>query len=296
MVYGQTEITRDLIETRLAEGGIIEFEAPAIAIEHFLDAKPCIVFEKNGERRQLICDFVAGCDGYHGISRQSAGNGNIRQFERVYPFGWLGILSDVPPVDRELIYTNHQRGFALCSMRSHARSRFYIQCDLKDHVDNWTDDAFWNELRRRLPESAAQKLVTGPRLEMSIAPLRSFVAEPMRFGTLFLAGDAAHIVPPTGAKGLNLAASDIHYLSRALIAYYADNRTDLLDRYSDTCLRRVWKAVRFSWWFTAMMHKFGDDPLSQRLQLAELDYLTGSEAARTAMAENYVGLPFEKFE
>ena len=296
MVYGQTEITRDLIETRLADGGVIEYEAPAVAIENFLDGKPRIVYEKDGEHKELVCDFVAGCDGYHGVSRKSAGAGNIREFEKVYPFGWLGILADVPPVDRELIYTNHQRGFALCSMRSHTRSRFYIQCDLKDSVGNWSDDAFWDELRRRLPEAVAQKLVTGPRLEMSIAPLRSFVAEPMRFGALLLAGDAAHIVPPTGAKGLNLAASDIHYLSRALIAYYVDSRTDLLDRYSDTCLRRVWKAVRFSWWFTAMMHKFGDDPLGQRLQLAELDYLSGSVAARTAMAENYVGLPFENFE
>ena len=296
MVYGQTEITRDLIEARLTDGGIIEYEAPAIAIENFLDGKPRIIYAKNGERRELGCDFVAGCDGYHGVSRKSAGPGNINEFEKVFTFGWLGILSDVPPVDRELIYTNHERGFALCSMRSHTRSRYYIQCDLKDNVDNWTDDAFWDELRRRLPQTIAQKLVTGPRLEMSIAPLRSFVAEPMRFGNLLLAGDAAHIVPPTGAKGLNLAASDIHYLSRALIAYYGENRTDLLDRYSDTCLRRVWKAVRFSWWFTSMMHKFGDEPLGQRLQLAELDYLTGSEAARTAMAENYVGLPFEKFE
>lgn len=296
MVYGQTEITRDLIEARLTEGGIIEYEAPAIAIENFLDGKPRIIYAKNDERRELGCDFVAGCDGYHGVSRKSAGPGNIKEFEKVFAFGWLGILSDVPPVDRELIYTNHERGFALCSMRSHTRSRYYIQCDLKDNVDNWTDDAFWDELRRRLPETIAQKLVTGPRLEMSIAPLRSFVAEPMRFGNLLLAGDAAHIVPPTGAKGLNLAASDIYYLSRALIAYYGENRTDLLDRYSGTCLRRVWKAVRFSWWFTSMMHKFGDEPLGQRLQLAELDYLTGSEAARTAMAENYVGLPFEKFE
>lgn len=296
MVYGQTEITRDLIEARLTDGGIIEYEAPAIAIENFLDGKPRIIYSKNGERRELGCDFVAGCDGYHGVSRKSAGPGNIKEFEKVFAFGWLGILSDVPPIDRELIYTNHERGFALCSMRSHTRSRYYIQCDLKDNVDNWTDDAFWDELRRRLPQTIAQKLVSGPRLEMSIAPLRSFVAEPMRFGNLLLAGDAAHIVPPTGAKGLNLAASDIHYLSRALIAYYGENRTDLLDRYSDTCLRRVWKAVRFSWWFTSMMHKFGDEPLGQRLQLAELDYLTGSEAARTAMAENYVGLPFEKFE
>ncbi len=296
MIYGQTELTRDLIEARLNNGAIIEYEAPAVAVENFLSGKPRIIYEKNGERRELVCDFVAGCDGYHGISRKSAGPDKISEFEKVYPFGWLGILSDVPPIDRELIYINHERGFALCSMRSHTRSRYYIQCDLKDNVDNWTDDAFWDELRRRLPEHIAQNLVTGPRLEMSIAPLRSFVAEPMRFGALLLAGDAAHIVPPTGAKGLNLAAADIHYLSRALIAYYGEKRTDLLDRYSDTCLRRVWKAVRFSWWFTAMMHKVDDDPLGQRLQLAELDYLTGSVAARTAMAENYVGLPFERFE
>ena len=295
MVYGQTEVTRDLIDTRLSNGGIIEYEAPAVAIEDYTNGKPRIIYEKNGEHRELVCDFVAGCDGYHGISRKSAGQASISEFEQVYPFGWLGILADVPPVDRELIYINHERGFALCSMRSHTRSRYYIQCDLKDSVDNWSDDAFWEELRRRLPEPAAQKLVTGPRLEMSIAPLRSFVAEPMRFGSLFLAGDAAHIVPPTGAKGLNLAASDIYYLSRALIAYYDEDRTDLLDRYSDTCLRRVWKAVRFSWWFTAMMHKFGDDHHGRRLQLAELDYLTGSAAARTVMAENYVGLPFENF-
>lgn len=296
MVYGQTEVTRDLIEARLKNGAIIEYQAPAIAVEDVMSGKPRIRYEKNGERRELMCDFVAGCDGYHGISRKSVPAGNIKEFEKVYPFGWLGILADVPPIDSELIYINHKRGFALCSMRSHTRSRYYIQCDLKDSVDNWTDDAFWDELRRRLPESVAQQLVTGPRLEMSIAPLRSFVAEPMRFGALLLAGDAAHIVPPTGAKGLNLAASDIHYLSRALIAYYGENRTDLLDRYSDACLRRVWKAVRFSWWFTSLLHKFGDDTLNQRLQLAELDYMTGSDGARTVMAENYVGLPFEKFD
>ena len=258
--------------------------------------QPRIIYEQNGERRELICDFVAGCDGSHGVSRQSVDPGKIKEFEKIYPFGWLGILSDVPPVDEELIYANHKRGFALCSMRSHTRSRYYVQCSLDDSVDNWTDDAFWDELRRRLPAETAEKLITGPRLEMSIAPLRSFVAEPMRFGNLFLAGDAAHIVPPTGAKGLNLAASDIFYLSRALIAYYEENRTDLLDRYSDACLRRVWKAIRFSWWFTSMMHKFNDDPFEQRLQLAELDYLANSKAARTTMAENYVGLPFEPFE
>ena len=296
MVYGQTEVTKDLIEARLAAGGIIEYEAPAVAVEDFLDDQPRIIYEKNGRRHELICDFVAGCDGYHGVARRSVDPSKLQLFEKIYPFGWLGILSDVPPVDEELIYANHERGFALCSMRSHTRSRYYIQCELDDSVDNWSDDAFWDELRRRLPPHMAERITTGPRLEMSIAPLRSFVAEPMRFGNLFLAGDAAHIVPPTGAKGLNLAASDIFYLSRVLIAYYGEKRTDLLDRYSDACLRRVWKAIRFSWWFTSLMHRFGDDPLNYRLQMAELDYLAGSTAARTAMAENYVGLPFETFE
>lgn len=296
MIYGQTEITKDLIEARLAAGGIIEYEAPAIRVEDYADGPPRIIYEQHGQRRELICDFVAGCDGYHGVARQSIPADQITVFERVYPFGWLGILADVPPVEEELIYANHQRGFALCSMRSHTRSRYYVQCDLDDSVDNWTDDAFWDELRRRLPPEAAERVITGPRLEMSIAPLRSFVAEPMRLGRLFLAGDAAHIVPPTGAKGLNLAASDIYYLSRALIAYYQEKRVDLLDRYSETALRRVWKAIRFSWWFTSMLHKFDDDPMSNRLQVAELDYLTSSAAGRTTIAENYVGLPFERFE
>ncbi|UCG25255.1 MAG: 4-hydroxybenzoate 3-monooxygenase [Chloroflexota bacterium] len=296
MIYGQTELTKDLIEARLAAGGQIWYEAPTLAVEDYLEGKPRIIYEQDGEQRELLCDFVAGCDGYHGVSRQSAPPGSIQVFERIYPFGWLGILSDTPPVDHELIYANHERGFALCSMRSFTRSRYYVQCSLDDSVENWTDEAFWDELRRRLPPATAEKLVTGPRLEMSIAPLRSFVAEPMRFGNMFLAGDAAHIVPPTGAKGLNLAASDIYYLSRALIAYYGEQRTDLLERYSDACLRRVWKAVRFSWWFTSMMHKFDDGPIGHRLQIAELDYLTGSVAGRTTMAENYVGLPFEDFE
>ncbi|MCK6627076.1 MAG: 4-hydroxybenzoate 3-monooxygenase [Anaerolineae bacterium] len=296
MIYGQTEVTRDLIEARLKAGGVLEYEAPAIAVENFLEGQPRIIYEKNGQRYELLCDFVAGCDGYHGVSRQSVPPDKLRLFEKIYPFGWLGILSDTPPINEELIYANHARGFALCSMRSHTRSRYYVQCSLDDKVENWTDDAFWTELRRRLPEETAANLITGPRLEMSIAPLRSFVAEPMRFGKLFLAGDAAHIMPPTGAKGLNLAASDVFYLSRALIAYYNEKRTDLLDRYSEACLRRVWKAIRFSWWFTTTMHKFDDDPISHRLQLAELDYLTGSNAARMSFAENYVGLPFEKFE
>jgi p-hydroxybenzoate 3-monooxygenase len=296
MIYGQTEVTKDLIDARLETGGILQYEAPALAVEDTGTQKPRIIYEQDGRRHELVCDFVAGCDGYHGVSRPSIPEAHLRFFEKVYPFGWLGILSDVPPVDEELIYANHERGFALCSMRSHTRSRYYVQCALDDHVDNWSDQQFWDELRRRLPRDVADKVTTGPRLEMSIAPLRSFVAEPMRFGNLFLAGDAAHIVPPTGAKGLNLAVSDIYYLSRALITYYRERRTDLLDRYSETSLRRVWKAIRFSWWFTSLMHKFDDDPLGHRLQIAELDYLAGSTAAQTAMAENYVGLPFGAFD
>ena len=296
MIYGQTEVTKDLIDARLEAGGVLEYESPALAVEDIETQRPRIIYEQNGRQHELICDFVAGCDGYHGVSRQSIPDAHMRYFEKVYPFGWLGILSDVPPVDEELIYANHQRGFALCSMRSHTRSRYYVQCSLDDDVDNWSDQQFWDELRRRLPQHVADRVTTGPRLEMSIAPLRSFVAEPMRFGNLFLAGDAAHIVPPTGAKGLNLAASDIYYLSRALIAYYHEKRTDLLDRYSEASLRRVWKAIRFSWWFTSLMHKFDDEPLGHRLQIAELDYLAGSTAARTVMAENYVGLPFEAFD
>ncbi|MCB8928939.1 MAG: 4-hydroxybenzoate 3-monooxygenase [Ardenticatenaceae bacterium] len=297
MIYGQTEVTKDLVEAHLAAGGIIHYESPALAVEDYTTDQPRIIYEQNGQRQELICDFVAGCDGYHGIARKSVPAEKISLFEKTYPFGWLGILSDVPPVEEEIIYANHERGFALCSLRSHTRSRYYVQCDVNDDVANWTDDAFWDELRRRLPDEVAERVITGPRLEMSIAPLRSFVVEPLRFGNMFLAGDAGHIVPPTGAKGLNLAASDIYYLSRALIAYYNEKRTDLLDRYSEAALRRAWKAIRFSWWFTSLMHRFGDDdPINYRLQVAELDYLTGSDAARTVMSENYVGLPFEVFE
>jgi p-hydroxybenzoate 3-monooxygenase len=297
MVYGQTEITHDLMTAHIDEsGGTVHYEAPAIRVEDYDTNRPRIHYEQNSEQRELVCDFVAGCDGYHGVARKSVPAEKITTFERSYPFGWLGILSDVPPVREELIYANHERGFALCSMRSHTRSRYYIQCRSDDKVDHWTDDAFWEELRRRLPVEAAEEVTTGPRLEMSITPLHSFVAEPLRFGRLFLAGDAGHIVPPTGAKGLNLAASDIFYLSRAIIAFYKENRTDLLDRYSETALRRVWKAIRFSWWYTSLLHKFDNDPMTHRLQIAELDYLTTSVAGRTVLAENYVGLPYETFE
>jgi p-hydroxybenzoate 3-monooxygenase len=297
MVYGQTEITDDLMRAHVDEAGcIVHYEAPAIRVEDYDTDSPRIIYEQDGEQKELVCDFVAGCDGSHGVARKSVPANRHKNYERTYPFGWLGILSDVPPVNEELIYANHERGFALCSMRSHTRSRYYIQCEASDEVENWSDDAFWEELRRRLPPQAAEKVTTGPRLEMSITPLHSFVAEPLRFGRLYLAGDAGHIVPPTGAKGLNLAASDIYYLSRALIAFYKEKRTDLLDRYSDAALRRVWKAIRFSWWYTSLLHKYDDDPMSRRLQVAELDYLTGSEAGQTVLSENYVGLPYEKFE
>ncbi|HEX2996606.1 MAG TPA: 4-hydroxybenzoate 3-monooxygenase [Anaerolineales bacterium] len=297
MVYGQTEITHDLMKVHIDEaGGIVHYEAPAIRVEDYDTESPRILYEQNGEQKELVCDFVAGCDGFHGVARKSIPVDKIATFEKSYPFGWLGILSDVPPVREELIYASHERGFALCSMRSHTRSRYYIQCETGDKVENWTDDVFWEELCRRLPPEAAENVITGPRLEMSITPLHSFVAEPLRFGRLFLAGDAGHIVPPTGAKGLNLAASDIYYLSRALLAYYQDKRSDLLDHYSETALRRVWKAIRFSWWYTSLLHKLDDDPMSRRLQISELDYLVGSEAGQTMIAENYVGLPYENFE
>jgi p-hydroxybenzoate 3-monooxygenase len=297
MIYGQTEITYDLMKAHVDEaGGAVWYDTPALRVEDYETNSPRIIYEQNGEQKELICDFVAGCDGFHGVARKSLPDDKITTFERTYPFGWLGILSDVPPVNEELIYASHERGFALCSMRSHTRSRYYIQCLRDDKVENWTDDAFWDELRRRLPPEEAGKVTTGPRLEMSITPLHSFVAEPLRFGRLFLAGDAGHIVPPTGAKGLNLAASDIYYLSRAFIAYYREKRTDLLDRYSETALRRVWKAIRFSWWYTSLLHKYDDDLMTSRLQIAELDYLVGSQAARTVLSENYVGLPYEKFE
>jgi p-hydroxybenzoate 3-monooxygenase len=291
-VYGQTEVTRDLIEARDALGLKTIFEADNVSLHDFDGDHPKLRFVHDGVNREIACDFIAGCDGFHGVSRESVPTGAIRTFEREYPFGWLGILSETPPVSHELIYANHVRGFALCSMRSPTRSRYYVQCSLDDHVDNWPDDKFWDELKRRLDEEAVAKLVTGVSIEKSIAPLRSFVAEPMRFGRLFLAGDAAHIVPPTGAKGLNLAASDVHYLSQALREFYVEKSAAGLDAYSQRALARVWKAERFSWWMTSVLHRFPDtDAFSQRIQNAELDYLVGSQAATTALAENYVGLP-----
>ena len=292
-VYGQTEITRDLMEARDALGGTLVYEAEAVAPHDFDGERPRLTYRKDGAEQEVRCDYIAGCDGYHGVCRKSVPPTGLTLHERVYPFGWLGLLSETPPVSEELIYCNHPRGFALCSMRSQARSRYYIQCAADEDVDAWPDERFWDELRRRLPADAAEALVTGPAIEKSVAPLRSFVAEPLRFGRLFLAGDAAHIVPPTGAKGLNLAASDTHYLSEALIAACTAGDPSLLDSYSERCLRRVWKAQRFSWWMTSLLHRFPEDgAFGRRLQLAELDYIAGSEAASTALAESYVGLPY----
>jgi p-hydroxybenzoate 3-monooxygenase len=297
VVYGQTEVTKDLMAHRTAQGLVTVYEAEDVRLEGFDGDQPRVHFQHRGVPQVLAADFIAGCDGYHGVSRASVPTAALTTYEKVYPFGWLGILAHTPPVSEELIYSNHARGFALCSMRSHTLSRYYVQCPLSDTPQQWSDDAFWDELRRRLDPAAAAALVTGPSIEKSIAPLRSFVAEPLRFGRLFLAGDAAHIVPPTGAKGLNLAASDVHYLSQAFIEHYREHSTAGMDHYSDRSLRRVWKASRFSWWFTSLMHQFPDDghgsgAIGYRLQQAELEYLAQSEAAQTTMAENYVGLPF----
>jgi p-hydroxybenzoate 3-monooxygenase len=254
---------------------------------------PFVRYRHGGEDGELACDFIAGCDGFHGVCRPSVPASAIRTYEREYPFGWLGVLSDTPPVAEELIYVSHERGFALCSMRSHTRSRYYLQCSLSERVEQWPDELFWEELKRRLDPRAAADLVTGPSIEKSIAPLRSFVAEPMRFGRLFLAGDAAHIVPPTGAKGLNLAASDVRYLFDGLVEHYRAGRSNGLDAYSERALKRVWKAERFSWWMTMLLHRLPENgAFGARMQQAELDYLFGSNAAMTALAENYVGLPY----
>lgn len=292
-VYGQTEVTRDLMDARLAAGLTTVYDADNVSLHDFGGEQPRVRYEKDGASHEVACDFIAGCDGFHGVSRQSVSPEALTTFERVYPFGWLGLLSETPPVSDELIYNNHERGFALCSMRSTHRSRYYLQCTLDDHIDNWPDEKFWDELKQRLDPEAAATLVTGPSIEKSIAPLRSFVAEPMRFGRLFLAGDAAHIVPPTGAKGLNLAASDVHYLSTALREFYADKSAAGIDDYSRRTLARIWKAERFSWWMTSMLHRFpGTDEFSARIQRAELSYLIESDAAKTSLSENYVGLPY----
>ncbi len=292
MVYGQTEVTHDLMDARKAAGLTTIYEAGNVTVHDFDSAKPRVRYEKDGQTHEIECDFIAGCDGFHGVCRASAPRSAIREYEKIYPFGWLGILSDTPPVHEELIYANSPRGFALCSQRSATRSRYYLQVPLTDKVEDWSDEAFWQELRLRLDPEARAKLVTGPSIEKSIAPLRSFVTEPMRFGRMFLAGDAAHIVPPTGAKGLNLAATDVKFLSSALIEFYQEKSEAGIDGYSERCLRRIWRAERFSWWFTGLMHRFPENgEIGQKFQEAELDYLVNSEAGSRSVAENYVGLP-----
>ncbi len=294
MVYGQTELTRDLMAARDAAGGPTFYEAQDVAVAGFDGAHPYVTFRHNGSTHRIDCEFIAGCDGFHGVCRASLPDGAAREYEKVYPFGWLGVLSETPPVSEELIYVSSERGFALCSMRSRTRSRYYLQVPLSDNVEQWSDSAFWDELRRRLDPEAAQRLVTGASIEKSIAPLRSFVVEPLRYGRLFLAGDAGHIVPPTGAKGLNLAATDVKYLSAAFIEFFREHSSAGIDHYSARCLRRVWRAERFSWWFTNLMHRFPDDgPIAEKFKAAELDYLLHSRTALTTVAENYVGLPLD---
>lgn len=292
-IYGQTEVTRDLMQARDASGAKTIYEATDVALYDFDGDAPKVRFTKDGVEQEIVCDFIAGCDGSHGVSRASVPQDAITTYERVYPFGWLGILVDRPPVSDELIYAHHRRGFALCSMRSPTRSRYYVQVPLQEKVEDWPDGRFWDELRLRLDEETAGKLVTGPSIEKSIAPLRSFVAEPLRFGRLFLAGDAAHIVPPTGAKGLNLAVSDVRYLAEALIEFYGEGSSAGIDAYSARSLARVWKAERFSWWMTSILHTFPDtDAFGRRIQRTEFDYLVASEAAARSLAENYTGLPY----
>ncbi len=292
VVYGQTEVTRDLMDAREAAGAKTVYEAEDVSVHDFDSTRPKVRYRKDGREHEVECDFIAGCDGFHGVCRESVPAGSISNFERVYPFGWLGVLSETKPVSDELIYVCHERGFALCSMRSPTRSRYYIQCSLSERVEEWSDERFWDELRRRLDPEAASNLLTGPSIEKSIAPLRSFVCEPMRFGRMFLTGDAAHIVPPTGAKGLNLAVSDVHYLSEALESHYRGSDAEL-DGYSERALKRIWKAERFSWWMTMLLHRLPEDgPFGHKIQQAELAYLAGSRAAQTAMAENYAGLAY----
>jgi len=291
-IYGQAEIQKDLMAAHEAAGTNVVYEAEDVSLHGLAGDRPRLRYTKGGQSHEINCDFIAGCDGFHGVGRQAIPQDVIRIYERVYPFGWLGILADTPPVNHELIYANHERGFALCTMRSTTRSRYYLQVAADEDVADWSDDRFWSELRRRIPRDAADALQTGPSIEKSVAPLRSFVAEPLRHGRLFLAGDAAHIVPPTGAKGLNLAVADVRYLGQALSAHFKAGRSDLLDAYSDTCLARVWKAQRFSWWMTNLTHRFPEaSGFERRAQSAELAYIAGSKAAQTALAENYVGLP-----
>jgi p-hydroxybenzoate 3-monooxygenase len=292
MVYGQTEVTHDLMDARDASGARTIYEAEDVSLHDFDSNSPKVRYTKDGVTHEIACDFIAGCDGYHGVSRKSVPDSSIRTFERVYPFGWLGILVDCPPVAHELIYAHHSRGFALCSMRSLTRSRYYLQCGTDEKTAEWSDDRFWDELRHRLNPETAERLATGPSIEKSIAPLRSFVAEPLRFGRLFLAGDAAHIVPPTGAKGLNLAVSDVRYLAESLVEFYNERSRPGIEAYSARALARVWKAERFSWWMTSILHTFPNtDDFGRRIQRTEFEYLATSRAAAQSLAENYTGLP-----
>ena len=293
--YGQTEVTRDLMDARSAAGLPTIYSAANVTVNDFDTDHPVVRYEKDGQTHEVTCDFIAGCDGFHGVCRASVPEGAITEYEKVYPFGWLGVLADVPPVSTHaIVYANSERGFGLCSMRSLTRSRYYVQCPIDDKVEAWSDDRFWDELRLRLDPEMAERMITGPSIEKSIAPLRSFVAEPMRFGRMFLAGDAAHIVPPTGAKGLNLAASDVKYLSSAFIDHYIEKSSAGIDNYSKQALARVWRAERFSWWLTSLMHQFPDTAgFGQKVQEAELDYLVNSEALSRSLAENYVGLPLD---
>ena len=294
MVYGQTELTRDLMEARAAAGLPTVYQASNVQVHDFDTKTPRVTYEKDGQTNTIDCDFIAGCDGFHGVCRASAPRSAIKEYEKVYPFGWLGMLSDTPPVHHELIYVNSPRGFALCSQRSPTRSRYYLQVPLTDKIEEWTDDAFWQELKLRLDPEARAKLVTGPSIEKSIAPLRSFVTEPLRFGRMFLAGDAGHIVPPTGAKGLNLAATDVKYLFNGIREFYAENSEAGIDRYSELALKRIWRAERFSWWFTQLMHRFPDDgAIVAKFQEAEMDYLLHSESGSRTIAENYVRLALD---
>jgi p-hydroxybenzoate 3-monooxygenase len=297
LIYGQTEVTRDLMAARRDAGAATIYQVTNVVPHGMKSSDPFVTFDKDGETYRLECDYIAGCDGFHGVSRQAIPAECLKVFERVYPFGWLGILADTPPVHDELVYARHPRGFALCSMRSTTRTRYYVQVPATDPVEDWSDQRFWDELKARLPAELADTLITGPSIEKSIAPLRSFVVEPMQYGRLFLLGDAAHIVPPTGAKGLNLAASDVSTLFNILLKVYRDGRVDLLEKYSEICLRRVWKAERFSWWMTSMLHRFDNqDAFGQRIAESELDYFVDSEAGRKTIAENYVGLPYEAIE
>jgi p-hydroxybenzoate 3-monooxygenase len=292
MVYGQTEIQKDLYDSAAAAGRPIVFEAENVGLHDLTLEQPSISYTVHGAAMTVEADYIAGCDGFHGVSRHAIPAGQRHEFERLYPFGWMGVLSETPPVSHELIYARHPRGFALCSMRNPNLSRYYVQCTADTDAASWSDQQFWDELRRRIPDDAASSLITGPSIEKSVTPLRSYVAEPMQWGNLFLAGDAAHIVPPTGAKGLNLAFADVYYLAQALSERYDKGSSAALEGYGAKALRRVWKAVRFSWWMTTMLHTFPDaGEFEHRMQETELDYLAGSAAAQTAMAENYTGLP-----